>query len=118
LKSESCEGPKEKRRLRARAELFLPPSLPRTSLIPRLLLPTTQPPCPLFLVSTCSLPSLSSTCQKLCTSDIPAIDAVFVNNLIKEDYGYNFLADRLPAAEMKRDERTGETFYDIGGVNL
>lgn len=65
-----------------------------------------------------SAPRRSSTCQKLCLSDVPAEDAVFINNLIKEDYGYNFLADRLPAAEMKKDERTGETFYDIGGVNL
>lgn len=65
-----------------------------------------------------SSPRRSSTCQKLCLSDVPAEDAVFINNLIKEDYGYNFLADRLPAAEMKKDERTGETFYDIGGVNL
>lgn len=41
-----------------------------------------------------------------------------MNQLIKEDYGYNFISDRLPAAEIKLDERSGERFYDVGGVNM
>jgi transmembrane 9 superfamily protein 2/4 len=38
--------------------------------------------------------------------------------LIKDDYGNNWMIDGLPAAEMKRDLQTGEVFYDIGGFAL
>jgi transmembrane 9 superfamily protein 2/4 len=58
------------------------------------------------------------SCQTLCLSTVPKDDAAFINQLIKEDYGYNFLVDGLPAAEIKREERTGDKFYDVGGVNL
>lgn len=53
-------------------------------------------------------------CKLLCTSTIPAEDAKFINERIKEDYAVNFLVDGLPAAEMKEDNRTQEVFYDIG----
>lgn len=38
--------------------------------------------------------------------------------LIKDDYGHNWMIDGLPAAEMKRDLQTGELFYDIGGFAM
>jgi len=38
--------------------------------------------------------------------------------LIKDDYGYNWMIDGLPAAEMKQDLQTKEIFYDIGGFAL
>jgi transmembrane 9 superfamily protein 2/4 len=44
----------------------------------------------------------NTSCQTLCLSEIPKEDAGFMNQLIREDYGYNFLVDGLPAAEIKR----------------
>lgn len=60
----------------------------------------------------------NTTCQILCKSRVPAEDAKFINGLIKEDYGLNWMIDGLPAAEMKKDVKTGEIFFDIGGFNL
>ncbi|EJU04248.1 endosomal P24A protein [Dacryopinax primogenitus] len=54
------------------------------------------------------------SCATLCMSVIPAEDAKFINERIKEDYAINWLVDGLPAAEMKQDERTDEIFYDTG----
>lgn len=77
----------------------------------------------------------------MCKTSIPADDAKFVNQvrpppwnlasipnvahaaardikLIKDDYGYNWMIDGLPAAEMKQDLQTKEIFYDIGGFAL
>lgn len=58
------------------------------------------------------------SCQTLCLTTVPKDDAAFINQLIREDYGYNFLVDGLMAAEVKIEQRTGEKFYDVGGVNL
>lgn len=58
------------------------------------------------------------SCQTLCLSKVPGDDAAFLNQLVREDYGYNFLVDGLPAAEVKKEVRTGDRFYDVGGVNL
>lgn len=58
------------------------------------------------------------TCKSLCKAVVPADDARFINQLIKDDYGNNWMIDGLPAAEMKRDLQTGEVFYDIGGFAL
>ncbi|QRV79231.1 transmembrane 9 superfamily member 1 [Ceratobasidium sp. AG-Ba] len=56
----------------------------------------------------------NESCSTICTKTVPADDAKFINDRIREDYALNWLVDGLPAAEMKRDERTGETFYDMG----
>jgi transmembrane 9 superfamily protein 2/4 len=45
----------------------------------------------------------NGTCKTLCDPvTIPAEDAKFINERIKEDYALNWLVDGLPAAEMKR----------------
>lgn len=54
------------------------------------------------------------TCQELCKSTVPPDDAEFINDRIREDQAINWLVDGLPAAEMKRDGRTNETFFDMG----
>ncbi|KAI0305469.1 Nonaspanin TM9SF [Multifurca ochricompacta] len=56
----------------------------------------------------------NATCKSLCTSSIPAEDAKFVNDRIREDYGLNWLVDGLPAAEMKVDLKSRDTFFDMG----
>ncbi|MBW0517342.1 hypothetical protein O181_057057 [Austropuccinia psidii MF-1] len=57
---------------------------------------------------------VNETCKKLCDSVIPAVDAPFVNSAIKDHYALNWLIDGLPAAELKRDDASGQTFYSIG----
>ena len=56
----------------------------------------------------------NTSCQLLCESTIPAVDAKFVNERIREDYAFNWLVDGLPAAEMQRDVTTDEIFFSIG----
>ncbi|KAB5592575.1 Endosomal integral membrane protein (P24a) [Ceratobasidium theobromae] len=56
----------------------------------------------------------NDSCKIVCTATVPADDAKFINDRIREDYALNWLVDGLPAAEKKMDERTGEIFYDIG----
>ncbi|CAH7686254.1 hypothetical protein BY996DRAFT_6827124 [Phakopsora pachyrhizi] len=56
----------------------------------------------------------NETCKRLCQTDVPAQDATFVNQAINDHYAFNWLVDGLPAAELKRDDRTGRTFYSIG----
>lgn len=56
----------------------------------------------------------NTTCQLLCESTVPAADAKFLNERIKEDYAMNWLVDGLPVAEMLRDIATGEIYYSIG----
>jgi transmembrane 9 superfamily member 2/4 len=56
----------------------------------------------------------NSTCQTLCRSTVPPEDAKFINERILEDYALNWLVDGLPAAEMKRDIKTGDIFFDMG----
>lgn len=56
------------------------------------------------------------TCAKLCDAIIPAQDANFVNERIREDYALNWLVDGLPAAEMKLEQKTGEIFYRCGAI--
>lgn len=57
----------------------------------------------------------NGTCQTLCRQpDVTAEDAKFINDRIREDYALNWLVDGLPAAEMKKDSKTGEVFYDLG----
>ena len=58
----------------------------------------------------------NATCTTLCTANVPGEDAKFINDRIKEDYALNWLIDGLPAAEMKKDVKSGETFYDIGFI--
>ncbi|QRW21542.1 transmembrane 9 superfamily member 1 [Rhizoctonia solani] len=56
----------------------------------------------------------NESCMPICTATVPAKDAKFINDRIREDYAINWLVDGLPAAEMKEDERTKEIFYDMG----
>jgi transmembrane 9 superfamily member 2/4 len=56
----------------------------------------------------------NTTCQTLCTTQVSAEDAKFINDRIREDYALNWLIDGLPAAEMKMDLRTGDLFFDMG----
>ncbi|GAO48607.1 putative endosomal integral membrane protein [Saitoella complicata NRRL Y-17804] len=53
-------------------------------------------------------------CYHLCTSTIPASDAKFVNDRIREDYKYNILVDGLPAARVKYDTLTETEYYSNG----
>ena len=56
----------------------------------------------------------NATCKSLCIASIPAEDATFINDRIREDYALNWLMDGLPAAEMKIDTKSGDMFYDMG----
>lgn len=56
----------------------------------------------------------NETCKTLCIASVPAEDAKFINDRIREDYALNWLIDGLPAAEMKQDKVTGELFFDMG----
>jgi transmembrane 9 superfamily protein 2/4 len=57
----------------------------------------------------------NATCRTLCNPiQVPPEDAKFINDRIREDYALNWLIDGLPAAEMKRDLKTGDIFFDIG----
>lgn len=46
--------------------------------------------------------------------NVPADDAKFINERIKEDYALNWLIDGLPAAEMKVDLRIDKLFFNMG----
>jgi transmembrane 9 superfamily protein 2/4 len=50
----------------------------------------------------------------LCKTTIPAEDAKFVNERIRQNYAVNLLVDGLPGAEMKQDDRSGVVFYSKG----
>ena len=54
------------------------------------------------------------TCRTFGMEQVPAEDAKFINDRIREDYALNWLIDGLPAAEMKLDLRTGDLFFDMG----
>ncbi|KZT11015.1 uncharacterized protein LAESUDRAFT_643331 [Laetiporus sulphureus 93-53] len=56
----------------------------------------------------------NGTCKVLCQTEVPAEDAKFINDRIREDYALNWLVDGLPAAEMKMDTKTGDLFFDMG----
>lgn len=57
----------------------------------------------------------NTSCETLCVvKDVPGDAGKFINDRIREDYALNWLIDGLPAAEVKIDLRTGETFYDVG----
>ena len=56
----------------------------------------------------------NGTCRTLCTEQVPPQDGKFINDRIREDYALNWLVDGLPAAEMKKDLKTGDIFYDMG----
>lgn len=53
-------------------------------------------------------------CKSLCSSSFPALDAMFVNKLIKNGFFYNWLIDGLPAARKLHDKRTSSDFYGSG----
>jgi transmembrane 9 superfamily protein 2/4 len=56
----------------------------------------------------------NATCKSLCVSSVPAEDAKFINDRIREDYALNWLIDGLPAAEMKIDMNSKDMFFDMG----
>jgi transmembrane 9 superfamily protein 2/4 len=44
---------------------------------------------------------VNTTCMSLCSPrTVPPLDAVFINERIKEDYTLNWLVDGLPAAQV------------------
>ncbi|KAI8364031.1 hypothetical protein EDC96DRAFT_608750 [Choanephora cucurbitarum] len=54
-------------------------------------------------------------CKVLCeVDDIPAQDAQFINERIKEGYAFNWAVDGLPAATEDIDVHTNEKYYNIG----
>ncbi|KAI8922889.1 hypothetical protein BC831DRAFT_473888 [Entophlyctis helioformis] len=59
----------------------------------------------------------NSTCNKLCTSTIPAADTHFLRVSIEEEYAINWVVDGLPVAQLYQDRATGEVFYN-GGFEL
>lgn len=56
----------------------------------------------------------NASCVKLCEVEVPPDDAIFINDRIREDQAINWLVDGLPAAELKKDEKSDTVFYDIG----
>ncbi|KAH8916995.1 hypothetical protein BT69DRAFT_712114, partial [Atractiella rhizophila] len=56
----------------------------------------------------------NETCKPLCLQRINWKDAKFINDRIREGYAVNWLVDGLPAAQMKREEKTQEVFYSTG----
>jgi transmembrane 9 superfamily protein 2/4 len=56
----------------------------------------------------------NGTCKFLCEKTLLPANAKFMNDRIKEDYALNWIIDGLPAAEIKEDTETGETFFDMG----
>ena len=61
---------------------------------------------------------VNSTCNTLCTSTVPATDAKFINDRIREEYGINFIVDGLPSSQLKMDSKTEELFLDASGFAL
>ncbi|KAJ3074413.1 hypothetical protein HDU98_011290 [Podochytrium sp. JEL0797] len=55
-------------------------------------------------------------CTILCKDEISmsAVDAIFVNERIKEKYSMNWVIDQLPAAKLTSDKRTGKEYYHLG----
>ncbi|KAI8052467.1 putative endosomal integral membrane protein [Syncephalis plumigaleata] len=57
----------------------------------------------------------NTTCNVLCKTDsIGKDDIYFIANRVREHYAYNWLIDGLPAAHIKVDRQTGESFYSVG----
>ncbi|KAG0240344.1 hypothetical protein BGW41_007057 [Actinomortierella wolfii] len=52
-------------------------------------------------------------CKQLCTSKVPAKDAEFINERIRENYAINWLADGLPAAHVRRGNGN-QPIYSMG----
>ncbi|TPX75140.1 hypothetical protein CcCBS67573_g03604 [Chytriomyces confervae] len=55
-------------------------------------------------------------CKVLCKDPIvmPAKDAVFVNDLVREKYALNWVIDQLPIAKITTDKKTGKEYYNLG----
>lgn len=56
----------------------------------------------------------NETCKTLCKVGFDEKKSKFINDRIREHYAFNWLIDGLPAARIKRDERTGQLFYSVG----
>ena len=54
------------------------------------------------------------SCAHLCTSTLPPASSDFLSSRIRDSYALNWLVDGLPAAEMKRDNKTGDVYYSMG----
>lgn len=59
----------------------------------------------------------NDTCRTLCTTEVPAEDAAFINARIREDYAVEWLIDGLPAASAMFDSSTN-TPFDTPGFAL
>ncbi|KAI9092167.1 hypothetical protein DFS34DRAFT_717897 [Phlyctochytrium arcticum] len=58
---------------------------------------------------------INATCQNLGAEvTVPAADAKFINQRIKEDYQQNWFVDGLPVASLMEDDNTKEMFYNVG----
>ncbi|KAJ1565232.1 hypothetical protein HK096_003904, partial [Nowakowskiella sp. JEL0078] len=53
-------------------------------------------------------------CKPLCSSDIPAQDAKFINARIRERYTLNWDVDGLPAGHIVTDEKSNQTLHNVG----
>ncbi len=56
----------------------------------------------------------NETCKPLCQATYDKASAGFVDGMIQNGYGLNWLVDRLPAGQETRDELTQTTFYSLG----
>ncbi|KAI9592931.1 hypothetical protein BDF19DRAFT_449848 [Syncephalis fuscata] len=57
----------------------------------------------------------NTTCNVLCkTGVIPKEDIAFIAKRVEENYAYNWLIDGLPAAHIRFDRHTNESFYSVG----
>jgi transmembrane 9 superfamily protein 2/4 len=57
---------------------------------------------------------VNESCKVVCRQTIPKDDAVFMNDLITQNYMVNLMVDGLPAARKKQDRRTKEILYYVG----
>ncbi|CAO3622305.1 unnamed protein product [Cunninghamella echinulata] len=54
-------------------------------------------------------------CERLCkTEHIPPVDVDFINKCIEDEYSMTWTIDGLPAAHKTMDERTKQTYANIG----
>lgn len=58
---------------------------------------------------------INETCKAVCKEQtIPAVDAPFVNERIRQNYNINWLVDGLPAGQLLLDRNTDTRFYSPG----
>lgn len=58
--------------------------------------------------------NVTEKCKVLCSVNVTREQAKFMNQRIKQDYIFSWLADSLPAARPVKDQRTKEKYYRVG----